>query len=117
MVAKARPLRDPTVTTRTFHIAGADRITDMSGSRVARRPKDAYASSIDSGSRSVPRKEPSMTNKPKSERSDERPTGDDIARASLGGSRGSSKLPPAQLDEKGEKDMPRERNDDPGHTA
>jgi hypothetical protein len=58
-----------------------------------------------------------MPNKPKSERSYDRPTEDDIARASLGGSRGSSKLPPAELDEKGKKDMPLERNDDPGHTA
>jgi hypothetical protein len=58
-----------------------------------------------------------MSNKPKSERSDDRPTEDDIARASLGGSRGSSKLPPAELDEKGKKEMPLERNDDPGHTA
>jgi hypothetical protein len=58
-----------------------------------------------------------MSNKPKSERSYDRPTEDDIARASLGGSRGSSKLPPAELDEKHKKDMPLERNDDPGHTA
>ena len=58
-----------------------------------------------------------MQNKPKSERSDDRPTEDDIARASLGGTRGSSKLPPAELDEKGKKDMPLERNDDPGHTG
>ncbi len=58
-----------------------------------------------------------MPNKPKSERSDDRPTEDDIARASLGGTRGSGKLPPAELDEKAKKDMPLERNDDPGHTA
>jgi hypothetical protein len=58
-----------------------------------------------------------MQNKPKSERSDDRPTEDDISRASLGGTRGSSKLPPAELDEKRKKDMPLERNDDPGHTA
>jgi hypothetical protein len=63
------------------------------------------------------RKEQAMANKPKSERSDDRPTEDDIARASLGGTRGSSKLPPAELDEKQKKDMPLERNDDPGHTA
>jgi hypothetical protein len=56
-----------------------------------------------------------MPNKPKSERSYDRPTEDDIARASLGGTRGSSKLPPAELDEK--HNMPLERNDDPGHTA
>ncbi len=58
-----------------------------------------------------------MQNKPKSERSDDRPTEDDVARASLGGERGASELPPAKLDEKGKKDMPLERNDDPGHTA
>jgi len=58
-----------------------------------------------------------MPNKPKSERSDERPTEDDIARAALGGSRGAKELPPAELPEHGKKDMPLERNDDPGHTA
>jgi hypothetical protein len=41
-VAKARPLHDPTVTARMFHVAGAERITDMSGSGVAHRPKDAH---------------------------------------------------------------------------
>ncbi len=58
-----------------------------------------------------------MPNKPKSERSDDRPTEDDIARAALGGTRGSAELPPAKLtDEKGKK-LPLERDDDPGHTA
>jgi hypothetical protein len=89
-------------------------MTDMS----ERRP----APGMRAGARSMPalqfeRKEQSMPNKPKSERSYDRPTEDDVARASLGGTRGSSKLPPAELDEKSKKDMPLERNDDPGHTA
>jgi hypothetical protein len=116
-VAKGRPLHDPTVTAWTFHTADADCMTDMSSDRVAiarRKHTDAINRQP---LRRVQRKEQSMGKKPKSERSDDRPTEDDIARASLGGERGSSTLPPAELDEKRKKDMPLERNDDPGHTA
>jgi hypothetical protein len=58
-----------------------------------------------------------MRNKPKAERSADRPTEDDIAQAALGGPRGARELPPAELSEHAKKDMPLERNDDPGHTA
>lgn len=62
-------------------------------------------------------KERSMQNKPKSERSDDRPTEDDNARAALGGTRGAAELPPAELSKERGKKLPLERDDDPGHTA
>jgi hypothetical protein len=58
-----------------------------------------------------------MPNKPKSERIADRPTEDDIAQATLGGSRGSKELPPAKLTTPPKVKTPPERDDDPGHTA
>jgi len=46
---------------------------------------------------------------------DERPTEDDLARASLGGVKGNKALPPAPLTKQEEEQtLP---NDDPGHVA
>ncbi len=56
-----------------------------------------------------------MPNKPKAERIEDRPAEDDIARAALGGQRGSAKLEPAKPKRKTR--LPLERDDDPGHTA
>jgi hypothetical protein len=53
-------------------------------------------------------------NKPKSEQ-DERRTEDEIARASLGGAKGSPELKPASLTKQEDEQMP--RNNDPGHAA
>ena len=48
-------------------------------------------------------------------RQDERPTADDLARASLGGPKGSPELPPAPLTrQEAEQNLP---NDEPGHVA
>jgi hypothetical protein len=53
--------------------------------------------------------------KPLSERDEARPTEDDLARAGLGGPKGSSKLPPAPLTRRErEQILP---NDEPGHVA
>jgi hypothetical protein len=46
---------------------------------------------------------------------EERPTEDDLARASLGGVKGSKELPPAPLTRQEEKQML--PNDEPGHVA
>ena len=46
---------------------------------------------------------------------EDRPTEDDLARASLGGSRGSPTLPPAPLTKTEEEQMP--LNNEPGHVA
>jgi hypothetical protein len=46
---------------------------------------------------------------------EDRPTEDDLARASLGGPRGSSSLPPAPLTEAEAEQMP--SNYEPGHVA
>jgi hypothetical protein len=51
------------------------------------------------------------------EREAERPTEDDIAQASLGGTRGSKDLEPAKMTRRQKQDMPPERGYDPGHTA
>ena len=47
--------------------------------------------------------------------SEKRPTEDDRARANLGGSKGSRKLPPAPLTR--QKDEQMAPNDEPGHVA
>jgi hypothetical protein len=53
--------------------------------------------------------------RPTSQRSDERPTEDDLARAALGGPKGSPDLQPAPLTEnEAEQNSP---NPDPGHVA
>lgn len=53
--------------------------------------------------------------RPKAERGQDRPTEDDVARASLGGPKGSPELPPAPLtDQEKEQMLP---NNDPGHVA
>jgi hypothetical protein len=47
--------------------------------------------------------------------SDDRPTEDDLARAALGGPKGSPELPPAPLTKtEAEQNLP---NDEPGHVA
>jgi hypothetical protein len=51
------------------------------------------------------------------ERDADRPTEDDIAQASLGGTRGSKDLEPAKMTRRQKLDMPPERGYDPGHTA
>jgi hypothetical protein len=51
------------------------------------------------------------------ERDAERPTEDDIAQASLGGTRGSKDLEPAKMTRRQKQDMPPEGGYDPGHTA
>jgi hypothetical protein len=48
-------------------------------------------------------------------RVDERPTEDDLARASLGGVKGDKNLPPAPLTRKEAEQM--SPNDEPGHVA
>jgi hypothetical protein len=58
-----------------------------------------------------------MPNKPKSERITNRPTEDDIAQATLGGSRGSTDLPPVRRTTPSKIKTPPEGDDDPGHTA
>jgi hypothetical protein len=45
----------------------------------------------------------------------ERPTEDDLARASLGGVKGSRKLPPAPMTHQEAEQIP--PNDEPGHVA
>ncbi|HVT28441.1 MAG TPA: hypothetical protein VHE81_10550 [Lacipirellulaceae bacterium] len=47
----------------------------------------------------------------------DRPTEDDIARASLGGTRGSKDLAPGKMTRRQKQDMPPEGGYDPGHTA
>lgn len=54
--------------------------------------------------------------KPKAERDPDRPTEDDIARAALGGPKGSRELPPAEMTPQRKKKMP-ESDFDPGHPA
>lgn len=55
---------------------------------------------------------------PKSpEHNADRPTEDDIARASLGGTRGSKDLAPGKMTRRQKQDMPPEGGYDPGHTA
>jgi hypothetical protein len=51
------------------------------------------------------------------ERAADRPTEDDIAQASLGGTRGSKDLKPAKMTRRQQKDMPPKAGYDPGHTA
>lgn len=56
-----------------------------------------------------------MTQKRNSQRSQDRPTEDDLAQAELGGVKGSPKLQPAPLTRKeAEQILP---NDEPGHVA
>jgi hypothetical protein len=56
-----------------------------------------------------------MTQKYDPQRSQDRPTEDDLARAELGGVKGSPKLPPAPLTkQEAEQMLP---NDEPGHVA
>jgi hypothetical protein len=55
--------------------------------------------------------------KPKAQRREaDRPTGDDIAQLSLGGTRGSADLEPAKMTRRQKQDMPPEGSYDPGHT-
>ena len=56
-----------------------------------------------------------MTEKPKSERDDRRPSEDDIAQARLGGPRGAPELAPAKMTPQRKKKTPDDF--DPGHTA
>lgn len=49
------------------------------------------------------------------ERTQERPTEDDLARAALGGPKGAASLPPAPLTRQEEEQM--SRSNDPGHVA
>jgi hypothetical protein len=51
------------------------------------------------------------------EREADRPTEDDIAQASLGGTRGSRELEPGKMTRRQKQDMPPEDGYDPGHTA
>jgi hypothetical protein len=56
--------------------------------------------------------------KPKAqERQADRPTEDDIAQVSLGGTRGSAELEPAKMTRRQKQDMPSDGGYDPGHTA
>lgn len=56
--------------------------------------------------------------KPKApEHNADRPTEDDIAQASLGGTRGSKDLAPAKMTRRQKQDMPPKGGYDPGHTA
>src|SRR5262249_53943317 len=56
-----------------------------------------------------------MTEKPKSEIDDERPSEDDLAQARLGGPRGAPELAPAKMTPQRKKKTPGDF--DPGHTA
>jgi hypothetical protein len=58
---------------------------------------------------------PKQEKKPLSGPDEERPTEDELARARLGGPKGSSKLPPAPLTRREREQML--PNDDPGHVA
>ena len=51
------------------------------------------------------------------EREADRPTEDDIAQLSLGGTRGSKDLEPAKMTRRQKQDMSPENGYDPGHTA
>lgn len=56
--------------------------------------------------------------KPKTpEHSADRPTEDDMAQASLGGTRGSKDLEPAKMTRRQKQNMPSDGGYDPGHTA
>jgi hypothetical protein len=56
-----------------------------------------------------------MTEKPKAERDDQRPSEDDLAQANLGGPRGARELAPAKMTPQRKKKTPDDF--DPGHTA
>jgi len=56
-----------------------------------------------------------MPKEPLPGRDEERPTEDELARARLGGPKGSNKLPPAPLTRREREQML--PNDDPGHVA
>jgi hypothetical protein len=56
--------------------------------------------------------------KPKAQKQEAgRLTEDDIAQASLGGTRGSADLEPAKMTRRQKQDLPTEGGFDPGHTA
>jgi hypothetical protein len=58
---------------------------------------------------------PARNRLPAGGRSEDRPTEDDLARAALGGPKGSPELPPAPLTKtEAEQNLP---NDEPGHVA
>jgi hypothetical protein len=62
-----------------------------------------------------PMKPRTVSSPPVSRRDDDRPTEDDLARAALGGPKGSPKLKPAPLTKtEAEQNLP---NDEPGHVA
>jgi hypothetical protein len=56
--------------------------------------------------------------KPKAQKREaDRPTEDEMAQVSLGGTRGSKDLEPAKMTRRQKQDMPPEVGYDPGHTA